>query len=125
MANTDAILETATRLGEMIAEHSTVRRYTEVIEKLRKDTDAQRMLNDYHRHAQSIAEKEAANKPIEVDDKRKLERLQRELATHALLRDLQLRQMDYMDLMRRVDETIEAASGAAAQPGIAPPPDAA
>ena len=53
-----------------------------------------------------IAEKEARQQPIEVEDKRKLEQLHQKVIEHPLLRDLQVVQMDYLDLMRKVDEAL-------------------
>jgi cell fate (sporulation/competence/biofilm development) regulator YlbF (YheA/YmcA/DUF963 family) len=115
MANTDEILQAAAQLGQMIAEHDTAKKLEAVISRLRADTDAQRALNDFNRHVQSVSEKEAAGKPIEVADKHKLEQLQMAVIRNPILRDFQLAQMDYVDLMRRVDEAMQGQSAAAAE----------
>lgn len=121
MANTAAILKAAADLGELIAEHDAAAKLKTILDKLREDTEAQRVLNDFHRHAQTVAEKEAKNEPIEVEDKRKLADLQGAMATNPILRDLQLRQMDYMDLMRQVDAAIEGAGGTPIDPDVQAP----
>lgn len=114
MPDTDAILEAADQLGKLIADHEATRKLDGLLKQLDADTDAQRLMNDLNRHRQTLAEKQAEAKPIEVEDKRKLEQLQQDVAAHAVLRDLQMAQMDYVDLMRKVDERL----GAAGQPGV-------
>lgn len=124
MATTDEILKKARELGELIATHPSAKKLEDVLRKLQDDTEAQRAMNDYNRHLQTVGEKEMQGKPIEVEDKRKLESLQMAVVRNPTLRDFQMAQMDYLDLMRRVDEEIEGraagAQPAAAAPGGAP-----
>ena len=112
MVSTEKILKSAAELGKLIAEHESTRKFEAVAEKLQQDTDAQRLLTDYNRQMALMQEKEAKNEPIEVADKHKLEQLQNGMIQHALLRDLQMVQMDYLDLMRRVDEAIQGPKSA-------------
>ena len=121
MANMDQILQAARQLGKLLADHEATQNYNAVLKALKDDADAGRMINDYGRHRQSLAEKEVKGQPIEVADKRRLEQLQDQVSQHPLLRRLQLVEMDYLDLMRQVDETIsgendleQAAIGSAA-----------
>ena len=108
MAATDDILRQARELGKLIADHEAARQLTEALDSLQKDTAAQRALTDFDRHVQSLGEKQAAGKPIEVEDKRKLETLQLAVARNPLLRDLQVRQMDYLDLLQQVDAAMRS-----------------
>jgi cell fate (sporulation/competence/biofilm development) regulator YlbF (YheA/YmcA/DUF963 family) len=114
MASTEEILKTARQLGEMIGEHPAAKKYETVLKKLQDDTAAQRALTDYNRHAQSLARKEHEGKPIEVEDKRKLDALQKAVMTNDVLGELQMAQMDYLDLMRKVDDAMSP-------PEVAPP----
>ena len=107
MSSTDQIVDAAKKLGQLIAEHESATRLDTALKKLKDDTDAQRCLNDYNRHIHMVAAKEQKGQPIEVDDKRKLEQLQNAVIRNALLRDLQVAQMDYVDLMRRVDDAMQ------------------
>ncbi len=106
MADMNAILAKARELGEMISEHDAAKKLEDVLKRLEQDPDARRILNDYNRHLQTLAEKQQQGQPIEVDEKHKLEQLQKQLVTNAVLRDFQTAQMDYVDLMRRVDEAL-------------------
>lgn len=109
MPDTTHILEAARKLGAMIAEHPTVRKYGEILDAIRNDVEAQRLLADYSRQIDLIGEKESQGRPIEVEDKRRLSDLQARVAMHPKLRDMQIAQMDYVDLMRRVDEAMAVA----------------
>ena len=106
MASRQDILDTARKLGEMIAETDAAQKMEDAVKKLQEDTQAQRALNDYTRHLQTLAEKEQQGQPIEVSDKKKLQELQTVMIRNPLLRELQVAQMDYVDLMREVDEAI-------------------
>ena len=106
MATTQEILDAARALGKLIATHDAARKFDKCLTKLGADRDAQRLLNDLNRHTGLVAEKEQKGQPIEVDDKRKLEKLQGEVVRNSVLREFQILQMDYLDLMRKVDEVI-------------------
>lgn len=124
MTSTEQIVKAATELGRLIAEHDAAKKFDEMTKKIRDDTEAQRLLTDYSRHMQTIQEKQAAGKPIEVEDKRRLEKFQQDMVANSLLRDLQLIQMDYLDLMRRVEEamhTPRTGEAPAAEPPIVNP----
>lgn len=106
MATTQEILNSAKALGKQISTHEASIKFEKTLKALQADVEAQRLLNDYQRHMTKIAEKETKGDPIEVEDKRRLEDLQGQVVSHSTLRDLQVSQMDYLDLMRQVDEMI-------------------
>lgn len=109
MATTQEILAAARSLGALIASHDAAAKFEQAVGKLQQDVEAQRTLSDYNRHLQKVAEKEASGKPIEVEDKRQIEKLQTAVTRNATLRDFQVAQMDYLDLMRLVDEAMSGA----------------
>ena len=108
MTTTEQIVKAAEELGKLIAKHPATEKYESTVKKLRDDVEAQRTLNDYYRHLATIAEKENRQEPIEVDDKRKVDELHDKVVSHPVLRNLQMVQMDYLDLIRRVDEAMSA-----------------
>jgi len=118
MANDDQIMKAAAELGEMLGEHPKVSRLEAAIEKLKADTEAQRALNDLNRHLRAVAEKEMSGQPIEVADKKRLQVLQTEVVHNLVLREFQLAQMDYVDLVRRLDDAMYGRSSAAAAVGV-------
>lgn len=112
MPDTAAVLSAAQNLGDLIAQHPATQKLEDLLKQLDQDTDAQRLMNDLNRHRQSMSEKQTKGEPIEVEDKRKLESFQQGVTGNAILRDLQMAQMDYVDLMRKVDDKISPAAPA-------------
>ena len=72
MATTQEILDAAAELGKLIATHPAAVKFEDTIKKLQDDVEAQRLMTDLNRHMESLQEKEANGKPIEVADKKKL-----------------------------------------------------
>ena len=114
MPTTEDILDAAKKLGEMVAEHDAAKKLESAISALQKDTAAQQAMTEFNQHLQALAQKESAGQPIEVEDKRKLESLQQAVVMNVMLRNFQMAQMDYVDLLRKVDEQITGESADAA-----------
>ena len=106
MPTTDEILDAARKLGGQIAQHPAAQRLEAVIKRLEDDREAQRLLADNQRHMATLMQKEQSGRPIEVEDKRKLEQLQSALAAHPTLGELQMAQMDSLALMRKVADEL-------------------
>lgn len=128
MATKQEIIDAATKLGKLIADHTVGQKLEAAITKLESDLEAQRTMTDYQRVIQALGEKEAAGKPIEVEEKQKLQTLQNAVIHNLTLQQFQIAQMDYLDLMREVDQVISAqstgqqAASDAAQPAAATSP---
>ncbi len=118
MASDEQLIQAAKELGEQLKDNPKVARLEAAVKKLKEDTDAQRALNDLNRHLNTVAQKEMSGQPIEVEDKRKLQELQNAVVHNLTLREFQLAQMDYVDLIRKLDEAIYGQSEAAAAVGV-------
>ncbi len=125
MATDDQIMKAAGELGELLGKHPKVGRLEAAISKLKEDVEAQRALNDLNRHLQTVAEKEMSGQPIEVADKRKLQELQTSVVHNLVLQEFQLAQMDYVDLVRRLDDAMYGRSAAAQAVGVTGAPSPA
>ncbi len=119
MATTQEILDAAKSLGQLISTHPAARRMDDLMKKLQNDREAQRALTDFNRHMQMLSQKEQTGRPIEVEDKRKMDQFQAAVAQNLVLREMQMAQMDYLDLMRQIDDLINGAEGEGAT-GAAP-----
>jgi len=120
MATTDEILKAAGAVGKLVAEHESAKRVEGAIKMLQSDIEAQRLMTDFNRSLQTLSQKEAAGQGITLDDKRKLEDMQRLVVRNPTLRSFQMAQMDYLDLLRKIDEAITGASGVEAPGAPAP-----
>ncbi|MFA7236687.1 MAG: YlbF family regulator [Phycisphaeraceae bacterium] len=105
------IEEAAKHLGELIREHPSAKTFSAATESLDKDIATQRLITDFNRHLQKLAEKQHAGKPIEVEDKHKLEQLQSAVAAHPLIAHMQQSQMDYLDVMRKAMVLVAQTAG--------------
>ncbi len=118
MATDEQVIKAAKEIGTLLGDHPKVSRLEAAVNKLREDTEAQRALNDLNRHLQSIAEKEMAGQPIEVSDKQKIRDLQNTVVHNLVLQEFQLAQMDYVDLVRKLDDAMYGQSAAAEAVGV-------
>lgn len=114
MPTTEEILDAAKKIGQMVTEHDAAQKLEAAIKALDNDADAKQSMGAFNQHLQALAAKEASGQPIEVEDKRTLETLQQAVVMNIHLRNFQTAQMDYVDLLRKIDEQItgEPAGGA-------------
>ena len=103
----EKILELASQLGKTIAQDQRTQKLNLAQKALDQDQDAQKLLKDYQDHAEIIRQLENGQKPIEVEDKHKLADLEQKISTNALIREMTRRQVDFVDIMRKVKETID------------------
>jgi len=115
MATTEQIEQAATELGKLIGAHPHAQAMAAVQAELGQDADTMQLITDLNEHSQALAEKQQNQQPIEVNDKHKLDTLQQQMAANPLVGRLQMAQMDYVDLLRRVNEAIERATSGTAR----------
>jgi hypothetical protein len=127
MADTAEILSAAHKLGGLVATHPIASGYKEIIRQLDLDVGAKQLLQQYEqlietlamKEHETLAMKEQQMQPIEVAEKQQFERLQQSIAMNATLKKFASTQAEYMDFMRKVQDTINAGMS-----GQAPPPEA-
>lgn len=102
------ILDLARRLGEAIAASDRFAATQQLRQRLQADPTATGLLKDFQEQAARIARLEAENKPVEVEDKHKLENLQQQIAAHDLLKEWMRVQADYAEMMNRVNRAMSA-----------------
>jgi len=102
----DDILEQARRLGDLIRQHPRYRRLREADARVRADKAATDALEAYNKAAVAIQQKESRGEPVEVEEKRNLERLRDTVASNEAVKAFSMAQADYAEMMRRMNETI-------------------
>ena len=102
------LLELARQLGQTIAADERTAKLNQAQEALNQDEAARKLLQDYQQQAEHIRKLEAAQKPIEVEEKHKLIELEQNISTNAVIGEMTRRQVDFVDMMRKVKETIDA-----------------
>ncbi len=104
------ILAAAADLGRRIASHPAAVEYRRCRDAIDADQQTQRLLADYQRAVETIEDKQQKQQPIEVDDKRRVRELQEAVILNPALRALQAAEMNYLDLMRKVSQTLHEAA---------------
>ena len=115
VAELNEILAAAKRLGGMIGSHPAVSTYREVTRQLELDIGARNLLGQFEQLMEMLAMKEANMQPIEIAEKQQVQQLQQSIAIHPLLKRLMQSQQEYMEVMKKVQESING--GLAGQPG--------
>lgn len=100
-----AIMETAAKLGELVAKHPVIEKYTDAQEGLRKDPDASRLLQQFEQKAMVLARNEQYGQPVSEAEKQELETLQGQLASNIRVKAFSIAQADMTDLLRKVSQT--------------------
>lgn len=102
----DDIMALAERLGKAIAASSQATKLNAARKALEAEPETAQLLNDYNAQARKIGQLEDQQKPVEVDDKYKLEALHNKLAASQTFKDFTSAQVEYVDMMRKVNQAI-------------------
>jgi len=120
-ADMPQILDAAEKLGQLVASHPVIDRFKQAQKALGEDADATRLLNDFNRQLMNLARQEESGMPVTDAQRRTLEGLQGQLAANLKVKALNLAQVEYVDLMRKVSDTIRSKVGEAGAPAASPP----
>jgi cell fate (sporulation/competence/biofilm development) regulator YlbF (YheA/YmcA/DUF963 family) len=117
VADEKQILASASALGSMIASHPAIITYRELMRQLDLDISARNLLEQFQQVMEVLAMKEATGQPLDLQEKQQFQSLQQSVAMHPLLKKIMQGQVDYTNLMRAVQEAINAglAKGPAGQ----------
>jgi len=127
MADPNEILKAAANLGALVATHPAIAAYREIIRQLDLDVGAKQLLQQYEQLIELLSMKEQQGQPIEVGEKKAFEQLQQSIMMNQTLKKFGTAQQDYMEFMKKVQETINAGMTGqipadASLPGAAPAP---
>lgn len=98
-----AVIELAARLGKAIAESPQAAKLRAAKAELDKNADLSATLKDYSAQADKVAGLEEENKPVEVDDKHRLQELQDKLISNEVFKRYTAAQVEYVDLMQKIN----------------------
>jgi len=105
--DTQQILAEAEKLGRLVAQHPAIARYRDAHRAAVNDPDANRLLNEFNRQLETLARQEASGMPLTDAQRNQLEALQSQIASHLRIKALHVAQVEYVDLLRRVNQAIQ------------------
>ena len=131
-ADTSQILAEADKLGQLVAQHPAVERYKNAQKAVAEDPDANRTMAEFERSLESLARQEQSGMPVTDAQRQQLESLQTRIVSHLKIKNLNLAQVDFIDLLRKVNQTIQRplqeiagpAGAAGGGPRVSPGPHA-
>jgi cell fate (sporulation/competence/biofilm development) regulator YlbF (YheA/YmcA/DUF963 family) len=121
-ADVKDILAHAEKLGQMLVDHPAVEKYKSAQKSVAEDTDSRSLMGDFNRMIESLARQEQQGLSITDAQRLSLEALQTKLAANIKVKALNMAQMEFMDLLRKVSESWQKPLGGAMGGGAAEPP---
>jgi cell fate (sporulation/competence/biofilm development) regulator YlbF (YheA/YmcA/DUF963 family) len=105
--DTPQIMEAAEKLSQMVADHPAVARYKQAQKAVAEDPEAGRLLADFDQQIEKLARQEQTGMPITDAQRQQLESLQSRIVSHLKIKNLNLAQVEFVDLLRKINQTIQ------------------
>ena len=116
-ADTQQILDAAGKISEMVAQHPAVENYRKAQKAVAEDPDASRSLAEFDRTLETLARQEAQGMPVTDAQRSQLESLQSRIVSNIKVKALNMAQVEFIDLLRRINQTVLSKIGDAAPGG--------
>src|SRR6266550_4249816 len=110
-ADTQKILDEASKLGDLVAQHPAVARYKSAQKAVAEDTDATRLMAEFNRQLENMARQEQSGMPVTDAQAQQLESLQSRIISHIKIKNLNMAQVDFIDLLRKINQQIQSKLG--------------
>jgi cell fate (sporulation/competence/biofilm development) regulator YlbF (YheA/YmcA/DUF963 family) len=99
------IMQAAEKLGQLVAQHASVAKFKVAQKSVADDAEASRLLSDFDRQLESLDRQAQSGMPVTDAQRQQLEALQSRIVSHIKVKALNMAQVDFMDLMRKVSQT--------------------
>jgi len=103
----DEILAGAAELGRRIAASEVFARLRRSESAVQSDKPTHKLLNDFEAQRRRVEELESSKKPVEVEDKHRMRDLADAVHANPKLQELLRAQADYLEMMNRINRTIQ------------------
>jgi cell fate (sporulation/competence/biofilm development) regulator YlbF (YheA/YmcA/DUF963 family) len=107
-ADLKQILSEAEKLGQLVASHPAVEKYKQAQKALTDDPDASRSLAEFDRQLENLARQEQTGMPVTDAQRQQLESLQSRIVTNIKVKALNMAQVEFIDLLRKVNQAIQS-----------------
>src|SRR3954471_14791417 len=105
--DTQSILADANKLGQQVAQHPAVAKYRAAQKSVAEDPDASRLLRDFDRMLETLGRQEQTGMVVTDAQRTQLESLQSQIMTHIKVKALNMAQLEFVDLLRKVNQAIQ------------------
>jgi cell fate (sporulation/competence/biofilm development) regulator YlbF (YheA/YmcA/DUF963 family) len=124
--DTQQILQEAEKLGQMLKEHPAVQRFKAAQKAVTEDPEATRLLGEFDKQLEALGRQEQQGRPVTDAQRMQLESLQSKIVSHIKIKNLNLAQVEFVDLLRKISQTYQRlladvpAGAAAPKPAVSP-----
>ncbi|MGD0462710.1 MAG: YlbF family regulator [Tepidisphaeraceae bacterium] len=105
--DTQQILQAAEKLGQLLKDHPAAERFKAAQKAVAEDADASRMLADFERQLETLGRQEQQGRPVTDAQRMQLESLQTKIVSHIKIKNLNLAQVEFVDLLRKISQTYQ------------------
>ena len=109
--DTQQLMSEAEKLGRLVAQHPAVARYKQAQKSVADDPEAGRMLADMDRQIEALSRQEQSGLPITDAQRAALESAQNRVVSHIKIKNWNLAQVEFIDLLRKITQTIQRQLG--------------
>ncbi|NLF31875.1 MAG: YlbF family regulator [Planctomycetes bacterium] len=102
----DSSLEIAGRLGEALSQSDQAQALRDAKDAVEDNAQLIQLMTDYQEQMDKVTQQERMGEAIELDDKRRLKELHDKLVADPAFKKFNEAQMEYVDLMRRINEVL-------------------
>jgi cell fate (sporulation/competence/biofilm development) regulator YlbF (YheA/YmcA/DUF963 family) len=104
---TQQLMDEATKLGDLVAQHPAVARYKDARRSVEQDSDAHHLMAEFDRQIEGLSRQQAAGMPVTDAQQQSLESLQNKIVSHIKIKALNMAQVEFVDLLRKITQTIQ------------------
>jgi cell fate (sporulation/competence/biofilm development) regulator YlbF (YheA/YmcA/DUF963 family) len=110
--DTDQLIAEAEKLGQLVAQHPAVGRYKDAQKAVESDPDAGRLMAEFNRQMDTLERQMQAGMNVTDAQRANIEALQARIVSHLKIKALNLAQVEFIDLLRKITQTIQKPLGA-------------
>jgi cell fate (sporulation/competence/biofilm development) regulator YlbF (YheA/YmcA/DUF963 family) len=103
--DTQQLMDEAEKLGQLVAQHPAVERFKQAQKSVAEDSDASRLLADFERTLAKLDQQAQAGMPVAQRDQ--IEAMQSKIVSHIKVKALNMAQVEFVDLLRKITQTIQ------------------
>ena len=118
--DTQQIMDEASKLGDLVAQHPAIVRYKDARKAIEQDADATRLLAEFDRQIEALARQQQSGLPVTDAQQSQLEALQSRIVSHLKIKAMNLAQVEFIDILRRITQTIQGRLSLQEAPAGAP-----
>src|SRR5208282_532435 len=106
-SDTTQVMEAAEKVAQLLGQHPAVGKYKQAQRAVADDPDASRLLAEFDRQIHRLAQQQQTGMQITAAQQDQLEALQTKIISHIKIKALNMSQVEYVDLRRKIGALLD------------------